>query len=388
MVEHQLDPPAAESRDQPNAGSIAALLAGLESHETSIESVSAVSEEFIFGRWNGVVDDLQWSRLTTGSRYNDRSLKWTRDWTFDGNERDSSGQLALHYEVSILAGDGVARVGWMAGQELGMVAGSDATLSTPQPHLWRVLGRHVDPRFPAESPLLHEILRSARELEYLPPTEELPWPGVLGRVVIWETFDLEVRIDPQHGFVPRHWKIDYRRTPGVKIEMIVSSVQRVGEFWMPRVAIFIVHFAYDANPHAAEPAPVVNQILDRYRSLVGLPPMPDPQFFARHIERSVRITRDPSGTGWRSPIPPDGPHKEIGLTLPSVTLFRAIRINDDAAFGMALDQIDDEHPFFIAQTRERTSAARAKQFFETIARAQIRSAGQPRPASTAQGDSP
>lgn len=119
----------------------------------------------------------------------------------------------------------------------GMLAINDGYF-TGGTHLWRGLGRGLDYQTPLACRSLEDLLRRADRIEYVEPTDELPWPGVRARTAdpTRHFMDLEVRVDPACAGLPR--SIISRYPNGWAIEhMVVVTASRFGDAWLPLVGI-------------------------------------------------------------------------------------------------------------------------------------------------------
>lgn len=210
-----------------------------------------------------------WSLLESSGRYMDDRWNWGLDIRHRRSDPEADWKVTFKEEVSF--GDGSFRAA--ADLDLG-----EGMLTEPinfhvwGPTLWRCLGRLTDLQATRRGRSLPEVIAAASSREYLAPTASEPWPGIRARdaaPISAGALDLEVRLDPDHGFCPRVIRLVRLGTGQVGEETrVVDVFEAEPGVWLPRIAI--VH-GYEALERVPELPPERLQDFERSNSLEGLP---------------------------------------------------------------------------------------------------------------------
>lgn len=197
--------------------------------------------------------------------------RWNWGLSISHRRSDPEADWKVTFKEEVSFGDGSFRVA--ADLDLG-----EGMLTEPVdfpvwgPTLWRSLGRLTDLQATRRGRSLPEVIAGASSREYLAPTESEPWPGIRARdaaALSSGRLDLEVRVDPEHGFCPRLIRLVRLGTGQVGEETHVVDVFEVDPgVWLPRVVIVQ---GYQAVGSVPELPPERLQDFERANTLAGLP---------------------------------------------------------------------------------------------------------------------
>lgn len=214
----------------------AVLLAGLESYERSVGA-------------------LEWEQWLYSPSHPERAW-WLLDYRASGQgergewyvlseghslSREKGGeQTARSYWFGLPADPRAFAVNLESGR--GKAAGPDFDrryYASPQ----HFFGRYLDFGL---SRRLFELLAGAEELTAHPPSAGEPWPMLSGSLVIAGIpSGLEVRIDPEHGFSPRHIRW-IRQDLGTVVEHLeVVTYTRLDGVWLPEWGVRTLYSVFD-----------------------------------------------------------------------------------------------------------------------------------------------
>lgn len=338
---------------------VAVLLAGLQGYENSIESLYWKQRWY----WPPNLSKPKGPRSTwtvgqASSRYRDSEWRWCLDSTFTTRDEPDSQPVA---ERTLYIGDGGTRLatgeenkwrGVLSTQDTFFIGG--ATLET-------LLGRGVDYSYPERGRVLSEMLRLGERVEFLPPTQEEPWPGVRAINAVGQGYsNLDARVDPDLGFMPRLVRV-WRSSDHATAEAAVTVDTFVLDgVHLPSVAVRIA-LNQQVVPVAEHlVADGVARDFELSRKLDGLPPFParvrhDVQAWVargqevRWIDMDTRIAEGPSV--WTS--------QEWGLIAPVVLVIDQVRLNPPRESCWTLADLPASTTIFNAYTSRREAASDA-----------------------------
>lgn len=258
------DPPAG-ARDE--EAEVRALVAAIEGY--SADTVALEWRQRTFIPPCELSHRAMWSLLESSERYMDERWNWGLSISHRRSDPEDDWRVTFTEEVSL--GNGSFR----ASADLDM---GEGMLTEPidfhvwGPTLWRCVGRLTDLRATRRGRSLPEVIAAASSPEYLAPTASEPWPGIRVRdaaPISAGALDLEVRVDPEHGFCPRVIRLVRLGTGQIGEETRVLDVfEAEPGVWLPRIAIMHGYQALERAPEL--PA---ERLLDfeRANTLDGLP---------------------------------------------------------------------------------------------------------------------
>ncbi|MCE7973841.1 MAG: hypothetical protein DYG92_05855 [Leptolyngbya sp. PLA1] len=210
-----------------------------------------------------------WSLLESSGRYMDERWNWGLDIRHRRSGPEDDWNVTFKEEVSF--GNGGVRACADLDLDEGMLT-EPTNFHVWGPTLWGCLGRLTDLQATRRGRSLPEVIAAASSREYLEPTASEPWPGIRARdaaPISAGALDLEVRVDPDHGFCPRVIRLVRLGTGQVGEETrVVDVFEAERGVWLPRIAI--VH-GYEALERVPELPPERLQDFERANSLEGLP---------------------------------------------------------------------------------------------------------------------
>ncbi|MBL8764440.1 MAG: hypothetical protein JNM07_09250 [Phycisphaerae bacterium] len=181
------------------------------------------------------------------------------------------------------------QVGWYFPDSSGSIKDS-AHVVAAGPGPLRLFGRFIDYAIPYRSVTLTEQVRRAKDVQYLEPTSEEPWPGFrVNGQVNGGWLDVEMRVDPDHGFTPRLFRT-IRHHDQWPIETLVAlEVTPVGPFWLPaRIVQGTTYLQKVEDVLDPLPAHHVKNIA-LARAMTGLPEELKSPSLAAWIERMTEV---------------------------------------------------------------------------------------------------
>ncbi|MFZ2874114.1 MAG: hypothetical protein WAZ94_06495 [Phycisphaerales bacterium] len=252
---------------QNNAAELRALVAAIEGYSADTSAVSWRQRTYIPPCH--LASRPAWSLLETSERYMDE--RWNWGLSIHHRRSDPEADWAVTFKEEVSFGNGCFRAA--ADLDLG-----EGVLTEPidfpvwGPALWRSIGRLTDLQATRRGRSLPEVIAGASTREYLAPTELEPWPGVRARdaaPLSSGSLDLEVRVDPEHGFCPRLIRLVRLGTGQVGEETHVVDVFEVEPgVWLPRIAIVQ---GYQGLGRLPELPPERLQDFEQANTLDGLP---------------------------------------------------------------------------------------------------------------------
>jgi hypothetical protein len=244
-----------------------ALIDALERYEASISCLRWHERQY--GPPSAAQGLNQWVLSLESERFVSQS------WAYFMDCRVASApppDFAVSYERSTMFGNGSFVAAWDHERQSGSLANADPYMSGG-PNVWRLMGRYCEPWRPMTAALLSAQLRSARELTWLEPTAEEPWPGLLATgAVNYGQVDVELRLDPDHGFAPRVINLYGSHPKRFLYEALITvEYTSAGGTWLPRVGLQASNYAMRI-PDAANPLTEARRKdFELGASLVGLP---------------------------------------------------------------------------------------------------------------------
>lgn len=212
------------------------LLGGLRCYEASIESLAWEQRWYWppnLSRANG--PRSQWTLGERSTRYRDIEWRWFLDSTFTTFEPPEYRRVS---ERGLYIGGGGTRLA--AGEESGWrgVLSTQDTFFIGGATLETLLGRGVDYSYPERGRLLSEMMALGNPVEYLPPTAEEPWPGLRAMKAVGNGWsNLDARIDPDLGFMPRLIRVWRSSDSAVSETAVTVESQEIDGIHVPRVAV-------------------------------------------------------------------------------------------------------------------------------------------------------
>lgn len=246
---------------------VAALLDALEAHERSIENLHWKQKSYTPP--NAHHKSAEWVLLETSERYVDSHWRWLhRSW----HGICSPPEYVMAYPEALHFGDSNYRLSFGVENNQGVLTEPDGFFAGGC-HLWRSLGRSMDYDDFNRTRAPSEFLRRAKELVYLEPTVDEPWPGVRGNNCFDRVLgDIEVRVDPEYGLAPRLFR-SIRRGYGTLSEtLVVLEYQTVDGVSIPKVGINGAN--YDMIVQDVQ-SPLSKERLQEFDQIMVLTGLPD-----------------------------------------------------------------------------------------------------------------
>ncbi|MBL8762913.1 MAG: hypothetical protein JNM07_01420 [Phycisphaerae bacterium] len=352
-------PPGPTAPD-PDAG--LALVRGFEAYDASIETISYRQVLYRCPSSNTPDPQLRrWFALNESERALSAQRHFVHHYTFHGYAEDEQAWLDL---VARTAGDATWKIGWSVDEGRGILNQPDLMLPISA-SLTRMLGRFIDYGAPRESATLAEQLRAATRAAYLPPSEGEPWPGFRVDALINKGWvDVEVRVDPAHGFVPRLLRV-LRHHDQFLIETLVApEIADADGTWIPTVVIQCIreqHIVRDVA-HPVPPGQAADMRLAP--ELEGLPePLRTPEVRAWVARLSIvgiadaekRLADGPTGF-WSD---------DTEVSQPQIARVTDVRVNRAWDTGDYFAGLDPAGRMFNGCTMSRSDVKSVRRFLET-----------------------
>jgi len=210
---------------------------------------------------------------------------------------------------------------------------------------------------------LSELLRSAKTLEYLPPSFEEPWSGIRAEsatVKIWN--HLEARFDPLHQFAPRL----IRRVRGhdnlVFEMMVVTQYQSVSGVDVPSVGVLGI---YEPCPTGVSDTSITEEAKRDLKAATlfdGLPEAAHTADVALWLQRLCKGTLATNNAAAACPM--GSITKDGWLACPIVFIADNIAVNKPETIDSLLSFVPDDAKVFNDEAGAYESGVEAKQLLK------------------------
>ncbi|MFN0131305.1 MAG: hypothetical protein ACKVW3_02040 [Phycisphaerales bacterium] len=348
------------------------VLGMLEAYERSVRCVSWDQEEFSCPSTNTGGGTLAtfatWMLLQRSTLYASETREWfMRATKLIRDPPDVEGQPSKveQYEM-LFFGDGAYRVTRSPATNRGMLTNSDV-YSSGGANLWRLLGRYAEPGDPMRAATLSWRLGRARQHVALEPTSEEPWPGVIGVGAASEgVVDVEVRVDPERGGMPRVIRMHATRPGSYVYEtLVVVEAVQVDGIWMPRVGIQASMYSKIVPNVDAPLSPDRQKDFELSRRLEGLPPDIVTPELKRWIDRlQIVEVLDRSRSIVIGPFSVFEPSETTFS--PQIMVASNIRVNQPMTFDEMFRSLPPDADMFNGLTAERTTPAGIRASFDRV----------------------
>lgn len=244
-----------------------ALCRGLEAYENSIASLRWGQVWYAPPSRNRNLD--RWIVGEESERYVDEFGNWFHVSRMFMN--DGPPDWTVRYHHNLYFGSGAVRVASELDKGRGLVDDPDSFFAGGG-NAWRAMGRFLEYSDFVRGRPASALMEDASGLEYLEPTESEPWPGVRAvGAVSGGLVDIEMRVDPDHGFAPRVIRTPRRSDRASAELLVILELQDVDGVWIPRVGLTANYYTERvADPARCLPAEREKDF-EAARSLNGLP---------------------------------------------------------------------------------------------------------------------
>lgn len=314
---------------------IDALIAALEAYETAVETITW--EQEYYAPPDSVQGSATWTLLERSRRSINPAWCVVLDSEFHAVMPGPEHRREVFRDITV--GDGTQKLGWAITEGEGVISELDEYF-VGGTQLLRAFGRSVDfDGAPHTAPLSH-LLRQAKELTYLPPTPEEPWPGIRGASVLRKFMtDCEIRLDPDHGLAPRVVRIIRPHDGLVANEMTVVDYIDGGGAWVPRICINASSYAQAVADVGSPLAPGRENDFREALTLHGLPPELQRDDVRALVERAQRFeVIDRERRLVAGPLTAMDPGEALGS--PQILLIRSVRLDPSQDPLSAFDGVD------------------------------------------------
>ena len=342
---------------QDDSSRCGALIDALEAYEGSIESLRW--KQISFTPPSSQLGQLQWTILEESERYRDQQWRWFHKSLFHGLETDTLSPVVLD---SVYGGDGVLRLTLDERSGQGMLTKLDEFFAAGC-HLMRSLGGAADFDDFVRARPLSVLLRSGKQLSYLAPGTLDPWPGVRSSEPVRSKWiDVEVRLDPEHGFIPRAVKIyDKRYDEPAEINRVLT-VTMAGDVWLPRTGVLMMYYFRTLEGEFSGVSPNRVHDFELAQRLVGLPQdlaLPEIRSVLAEAQQVTLAGRD--GTAIRAPLNYSASQEPLG----SPQFYVAYGFVANAVIGLhdIAAQVPDNARMFDGLTGRMLSGEQTKAWF-------------------------
>ncbi len=331
---------------------IAALLAGMRGYDQTIDSVEWQQ------RWyappTSAMKRHRWVLGELSSRHRDSNWHWLHISSFFST---NPPEYRIEYRDSVYFGNGCTRIaagpegGWkgiITNQDIFFVGA--ATLET-------LLGRTLDYGRSESGRSVTELFEVSESIEFMPPSESEPWPGVrcvgsIGRG--WS--NLEVRADPSRQFMPRLMRVVRRSDGAIGETIVIVGDTEVDGVWLPRLGVRSPMYTEVLDPEHDIVSTEVSGDFALALRLDGLPEMLDidrarlRQWIehgqrVRWIDEAERIAEGP--LAWSS--------REVGPIAPIVVFIDHTLLNTTIHFDVMMSRYHEGTTVFSGYTWRRGS---------------------------------
>ncbi|GEM_PF-1511521 len=336
-----------------------ALVAALTAHELSIRCISWHQQDYCSPCL--AKRRAKWTLLEDGKGYIDES----GTWMVYASHALSAGESADHklsYPVEFRAAVGPYMLTWSADDNAGVFTQRSCHFSVGCT-VWRAWGRCLDNDNQLEMRPLSELLRSAKTLEYLPPSFEEPWSGIRAEsatVKIWN--HLEARFDPLHQFAPRL----IRRVRGhdnlVFEMMVVTQYQSVSGVDVPSVGVLGI---YEPCPTGVSDTSITEEAKRDLKAATlfdGLPEAAHTADVALWLQRLCKGTLATNNAAAACPM--GSITKDGWLACPIVFIADNIAVNKPETIDSLLSFVPDDAKVFNDEAGAYESGVEAKQLLK------------------------
>jgi hypothetical protein len=335
-----------------------ALLAALESYETSIESLQWEQDSYI-----APSEDRRrhgWEVMERSTRYIDSGWRYFHRSTF--SSIDPPARYEPTFDESLYFGNGIRCVTLNIENHRGMLTQPDG-FSAEGCQIWRVMGRTLDYGNHVYSRPLYLALRDATSIEFLDSTPECPWPGLRAEGALFKgSIDVEVRLDPERGFAPRVIRT-FRRSDGLEMETLAAlSYMLADGVWIPEITIQGTRTSVQAGVGA------LTELTDSHKrdvavavTMAGLPDNAKTPELRRWINEITLVTplANPSlfsgPLGWNQQNEP--------LLSPQICVARNAHVNVTMTWDQMFAVLPDDGKFFSGLTGEWLTTQQVRETF-------------------------
>lgn len=340
-----------------------ALLEGLVAYERTVERAAWSQETYVPP--TSMMKRPAWLRMESSARYADERWRWYMDISMFAT--DPPDYRAV-YHRSIQFGDGGVR--YAAGENNGWKGVANAvdgffiggcTFET-------LRGRWLEYGNVQQSRSLPELIAIARRIDYLEPTQDQPFPGLLAVGALGDGYtSIEARLDPESGFMPVFIRT-FRAHDGADCEVIrVLDTELVEGI---RVASIGVRESWNFQLIGRDEPLVPGVVMQDFaasQELTGLQGRLSSSV-AESLRRSLRHAQDVRQVGtdgdrrivtgplsWRN--------KEYGPITPVVTFVSNVRLNADMTYAQMFGSVPAEGSYITAYSEDRRSKGACEQEF-------------------------
>jgi hypothetical protein len=286
---------------------------------------------------------------------------WDSSWRWSISEHRVSADppdFEITYHDSIVACDGTQRLSWVPEHQKGMLTQpNDAPVGGTQ--LLRALGRSLDMDNLTFTAPMSSLLQHAKSTTFLSPTESEPWPGIHAEQVL-EKFDVdvEVRLDPQHGFAPRVVRVIRPGDALIADEVLVLSYQACDGVFVPRLTVQCGRYAQVVKDVAS---PISDQVLTDLAAALRLEGLPD-ELHTEEVRDAIAFTQrvlvlDEESRRVSGPMLVFDEGRE--LICPQIVVIEGVELNRRSRLRTAFDGVDPNGRIFDGFKREWTTMSKA-----------------------------
>lgn len=328
------------------------LLACMEAYHDSIESIKWRQVEYLPP---AQADQREtWRILQESHRYFDRDA-----WAYHDSIFWTSGppDFTIEHRHGIYMAYGGWRATYVYLQDpriknRGMLTAQDH-FSAGGCNVPRLLGLYLETMRPMYSRDPITLLRGAERWEYLEPTDIDPWPGVMAYGAINDRWlDLEVRVDPERGFVPRVIRT-HRASDGWLVEELrVLDCELVDGAWIPSLGMQIPNYTtIDADLEQPYDAIRLKDFADALK-LEGLPERIRTDKIRRCVERSHKPVVIDRGSRMMSGLM--GTFRSGEPTIcPQIMIANSFRLNTRMTLDDMMENLLRDAPMYDGATGEK-----------------------------------
>lgn len=339
---------------------VEAIVAAIAAYERSITAISWTERHFLPPSER---DEPERSRLewkgTSEERFVDEGWSWLL-WQ-PSSRPAAPGADPPH---RILFGTAGLRVTGGFDRREGMLGLTDAYFASTA-HIGRFLGRLFDEERPSAGRSLERLIWRVGSVEFVAPTDDMPWPGIRARTTPPNRFhmDIEVRIDPLLGGMPR---AILQRTPDGQLSRhsVVVEARAVGGLWLPDVCAFGSCYRAPVDDVTTPVPERRRRDIERARSGVGLPAEVNTPEVRRWIERftEVRVIDAASGIV-RAPLTIDA---DDPLVSPVLIVLERVELEPRPSIDELFDRLPAGARMFNGCTGEWTDVEGIRRFWKGL----------------------
>lgn len=225
-------------------------------------------------------------------------------------------------------------------------------------NMWKAMGQSLDLDHPLYPQSLSSLLRNAKQLEYIEPTPEYPWPGVRAFGISQRFMaDAEIYVDPSHGGLIRRVR-DRRPHDQVFVrDLIVLDVQNLDGNWVPHTFGTLLRAVYPVDDLEHPFSEQIAKDIEMAVTMKGLPQDCQSELTIRWLRESMacqvvnRDRRHMSGPGKAL-----ARGKDASLYTPQIGVVNSIRLLDHAPTESWIANLPEDFTFASAQDDTRHSA--------------------------------